>query len=307
MLRFDVYSWLPGSDPVCISPGDGAYFQSTLHPGGEHALFWGGASGPPRIWRADLDGNDCEPLTPADSGARHPSYCLNGQRVVYVSDSGVKQSSETVGMIFQDAPSGPVRRDLILHIYSMKPDGSDVCQITDGPVQDLRPSLSPDGKIVCFVSIRGGSNGLWLVPADGSEKPRKLQIPFTVYRPAWSPDGKRIYGFAAISNERHQVGWVCPNQGVWTPLENDDFGISHAPSPDPDGQSLLIHSNRAGRWALYELKLDGITAPQPILPQGFEQLICTHPNRARNGAMTFDSIPEESWSRYMPSNQSTNY
>lgn len=307
MLRFDVYSWLPGSDPVCISPGNGAYFQSTIHPDGENALFWGGASGPPRIWRADLDGNDCEPLTPADSGARHPSYCLNGQRIVYASDFGVKQPSETVSMVFHDAPSNAIRRDLVQHIFSMKPDGTDVRQITDGPVQDLRPSLSPDGKTVCFASIRGGSVGLWLVPADGSEKPHRLKVPFTIYRPTWSPDGQRIYGFAIISNERHQIGWVCPNHGNWTPLDNDDLGITHSPSPDPNGRSLLVHSNRAGQWALYELMLDGISPARPILPQGFDKLICVHPNRARNGVMTFDSIPAESWARYRPGNQSLNY
>ncbi|MFZ5836111.1 MAG: TolB family protein [Pseudomonadota bacterium] len=307
MLRFDVFSWSPESPPVCISPGDGAYFQSTIHPDGEHALFWGGPYGPPRIWRADLDGNDCVPLTPEDSGARHPSYCLNGQRIVYVSDGGVKQVPETVEAIFHDNPTGPLRRDLILHIFSMKPDGSDVRQITDGPVQDLRPSLSPDGKFVCFFSIRGGSTGLWLVPADGSEKPRKLKIPITIYRPVWSPDGARIYGFAAIRNDRHQVGWVNPHSGEWTPLANDDRAATHSPVPDPSGKSLLVHSNRSGRWALYELKLDGVTPPLPIVPQGFENLICSHPNRARNGVMTFDSLPEESWARFKPGNQSVNY
>ena len=307
MLRFDVYSWLPDNDPVCISPGDGAYFQSTIHPDGEHALFWGGPSGPPRIWRADLDGNDCTPLTPINSGARHPSYCLNGQRVVYVSDCGAKQTPETVETVFDENPTGPVRRDLILHIFSMKPDGGDIRQITDGPVQDLRPSLSPDGKTICFVSIRGGSTGLWLVPADGSAKPRKLNVPVTVYRPTWSPDGKRIYGFAAISNERHQVGWVCPGSGTWTPLANDDIAVTHSPFPDPHGESLLVHSNRTGRWGLYELKLDDETPPIPLMPHGFEKLICVHPNRARNGVMTFDSIPENSWSRYRPGNQSLNY
>ncbi len=307
MLRFDVYSWLPGSDPICISPGDGIYCQSAIHPDGEHALFWGGPSGPPRIWRADLDGNDCVALTPADSGARHPSYCLNGQRVVYVSDGGVKQTPETVESLFDETPSGPMRRDLILHIFSMKPDGSDVRQITTGPVQDLRPGLSPDGKTICFISIRGGSTGLWLAPVDGSEKPRKLRVPFTVYRPVWSPDGKRIYGYAAVSNERHQIGWVNPDTGEWTPLANDDFALSHAPFPDPHGESLLIHSNRTGRWALYEMMLDGKTSPQRVVPQGFEKLMCAHPNRARNGILTFDSIPEESWSRYKPGNNITNY
>lgn len=307
MLRFDVYSWLPDHDPVCISPGNGAYFQSAIHPDGDHALFWGGPSGAPRIWRADLDGNACEALTPTDSGARHPSYCLNGQRIVYVSDRGVRQSTETVESIFSESPTGTVRRDLILHIFTMKPDGGDVQQVTDGPVQDLRPSLSPDGKTICFVSIRGGSTGLWLVPVDGSAKPRKLNVPFTIFRPAWSPDGKRIYGFAAISNGRHQVGWVCPASGEWTPLNNDDAGETHSPFPDPNGESLIVHSNRAGRWGLYELSLDGETPPKALVPHGFEDLICVHPNRARNGVMTFDSVPAESWARFRPGNRTSHY
>jgi Tol biopolymer transport system component len=224
-----------------------------------------------------------------------------------VSDCGVRQKSETVESVFDEKPSGPMRRDLIQHIFSMRHDGSDVRQITDGPVQDLRPSLSPDGKTICFVSIRGGSAGLWLVSADGNGKPRKLDVPVTIFRPVWSTDGKRIYGFAAITNDRHQVGWVCPTSGAWTPLSNDDVGETHSPFPDPNGDMLLVHSNRAGRWGLYELLLDGKTPPKPLVPRGFEKLICVHPNRARNGIMTFDSIPEESWARYKPGRNITNH
>jgi Tol biopolymer transport system component len=300
MLRFDVYSWMPDQDPVCISPGDGAYFQSTIAPKGDHALFWGGRSGPPQIWRADLDGDHCEPLTPSTNGARHPSYCLNGERVVFVSDSGVKQAPETVETIFMANPSGPIRRDLLLHIFSMKPDGTDVRQITDGPVQDLRPSISPDGKMICFISIRGGTTGLWLVPADGSEEPHKVEVPVSFYRPSWSVDGSRIYGFSVISNERHQVGWVDPMTGDWTPLANDAAGQTHAPSPDPSGKSLLVHSNWQGNWTINELSLDEKSPLRLLTPHGFERLTCVHPNRAANGAMTFDSIPETSWKHYKP-------
>lgn len=307
MLRFDVYSWFPGDNPVCISPGDGCYFQSSIHPDGDHALFWGGANGPARIWRADLDGNSCEPLTPADTGARHPSYCANGERIVFVSSRAVKQQPELVEVIFGYNTSGAPRRDLMLHIFSMKPDGSDVQQITEGPVQDQRPTLSPDGQQVCFVSIRGGSFGLWIAAIDGSRQPQKLETPVPVYRPVWSQDGERIYGFTVVKGDRHKVGWVSPKDGSWHPLENDDQGSTHGPFPDPCGKNLLIHSNRHGRWSIYELPLDGHTPPRRLIPPGFENALCVHPTRATNGAMTFDSIPDGSWAQYNQHNRSLNY
>lgn len=307
MLRFDVFSWPPNQDPVCISPGDGCYFQSCIHPQGDHALFWGGASGPPRIWRADLEGNSCEPLTPADTGARHPSYCANGDRIVFVSSRAVAQQPELVENIFREDGSGAPRRDIMLHIFTMNADGTDVQQITEGPVQDQRPTLSPDGRHVCFVSIRGGSFGLWIAPIDGKEQPQKLQTPVTVYRPVWSQDGKRIYGFTVANDERHKVGWIDLDSGNWIELENDTQAISHGPFPDPCSENLLIHANRGDKWALYEVPLDGHTPARRLIPPGFEDRVCAHPMRAADGAMTFDSIPDESWAQYNNTYRSLNY
>lgn len=307
MLQFDVYSWSPGGDPVCISPGDGAYFQSSIHPNGDNAVFWGGISGPPRIWRADLDGNSCEPLTPADSGARHPAYCPTGKRIMFVSDRGVKQAHETIETIFREDTTGGPRRDLILHIYSMQPDGTGVQQITGGPVQDQRPAIRPDGKVMCFVSTRGGSFGLWILALEGKAEPQKLATEVTLYRPCWSKDGQRIYGFTIVSAERHQAGWIDPQTGGWTPLQNDNLGATHCLYTDPCGDNLLIHSNRSGRWALYELPLDGASPPRHITPPGFDNLTCVHPTRAANRIMTFDSIPEASWARYKQGSLNPNY
>lgn len=298
MLRFDVYSWSPDSDPVCISPGDGAYYQSSIHPNGEYAVFWGGVSGPPRIWRADLDGNDCEPLTPADFGARQPVICPISQRILFVSGRGVKQPPEFVQYIFREDTTGAPRRDKLLHLYSMKPDGSDVRQITDGPVQDQRPVISPDGKTILFASTRGGSYGLWLLSTEENATPHRLTTSVTLYRPAWSVDGKRIYGYTIVTNDQHQAGWVDPLTGLWTPLANDDRGHTHYLFPCPGGKNLLIHSNRNGLWGIFELPLDGKTPPHSIKPPGFEHLLCAHPTRAANRIMTFDSLPEASWSRY---------
>lgn len=298
MLRFDVYSWLPDYPPICISPGDGAYFQSCIHPDGDHAIFWGGAEGLPRLWCADLDGNECIPLTTAESGARQPSYRKDGKRIVFISDCGAKQAREALETIFRKNAPGAMRRDLILHVYTMNADGSDIRQITDGPVQDLHPTFSPDGKTICFFSVRGGSAGLWLVSSDGLSPPQRINSSATLYRPVWSHDGNRIYGYCIINNERHQIGWVDPVTGAWAPLANDDIGQTHSPSPDPNGKVMIAHSTRRGRWSLCEIPLDGITPVRDLLPKGFENTTCAHPCRAANGFMTFDSSPDKSLLRY---------
>ena len=46
----DVYAWFPYGKVQRISPGDGIYYQACIHPEGTHAVFYGGASGPVRVW-----------------------------------------------------------------------------------------------------------------------------------------------------------------------------------------------------------------------------------------------------------------
>src|ERR1700687_5659150 len=55
-----------------------------------------------------------------------------------------------------------------------------------------RPTWSPDGKSIAFISNMSGRNNLWLVPPDGGWAGA---LPLSDQRqtaPAWSPDGKWI-------------------------------------------------------------------------------------------------------------------
>ena len=62
-------------------------------------------------------------------------------------------------------------------IFSMRPDGTDLQQLTEGASQATgSPSWTPDGRILYFHNnlqgVEGspqvGRNGLWLMDADGS-------------------------------------------------------------------------------------------------------------------------------------------
>jgi Tol biopolymer transport system component len=282
MFRADVFVWLPDGEVRVLSPGDGVYYQASVHPEGDHAVFWGGVSGAPRIWRADTNGDDPEPITPATSGARHPVYGLRGDRIFFTSDRARTEATEPVEEVNS---AGVPTNGPPWHIFSMAPDGSDVRQVTQGNFVDQRPAVSPDGTTVAFVTNRGEA-GIWMVDSEGTREPWPVVDGTVVYRPWWSVDGESIFCFMLLG-DRRQVCRVSVADGGWSPLANDDRGSTHGPYADPAGDVLIVHSTRDGPWRLFELPLDG-SPMRALIPPGHEETTCGHGTRARNGVLTFD-------------------
>ncbi len=91
--------------------------------------------------------------------------------------------------------------DTLGGIYVMRPDGTDVREVThyEGPLAcyDLEPSWSPDGTQLVFAALcDGGNDGVWSVNLDGSGKTQILAAGdegiVDARQPAWSPNGSRI-------------------------------------------------------------------------------------------------------------------
>jgi Tol biopolymer transport system component len=285
-LKFyaDVYAWFPNDQIKKISIGDGIYYQPCIHPEGTHVVYSGNSSGPPRVWKGDLNSGKIIPLSPADSGARHPVFSWDGKKIVFASDRSSGQNTEQVEDL---GPNGAPPRGLALNLFIMNTDGSNVTQLTSGSFQDQRPCFSPDGKCVAFVSTRSGPYpDIWVIPTDTSAEPKPLLKKGWGYRPWYSIDGKLIFYFTDI-NERHQICQIPAKGGPSVPLSNDDKGQSHGPFADPRGDCLLMHSTREGNWGIWELPLDG-SNPRSFQPPGFINV--THPTRAKNGVITFDVV-----------------
>jgi len=83
--------------------------------------------------------------------------------------------------------------DLLGDIYSLPVSGGEAKSLTSGPMWDMQPRFSPDGKLIAFTSDRAGGDNIWVMNRDGSNPRQVTKESFRLLNsPAWSPDGQYI-------------------------------------------------------------------------------------------------------------------
>jgi Tol biopolymer transport system component len=131
-------------------------------------------------------------------------------------------------------------------LYSANPDGTNVQQLTHGPVLINAPAFSNDGTKLVYISTNMTSSDeaflygdLNVADADGTHVRALLTNARAVSNPAWSPDGRFIAISSAAEGALDHLNIVAVDGSSVVDL--GDFGAgAWSPSWSQDGQRLAI-------------------------------------------------------------------
>ncbi|WP_369251634.1 amidohydrolase family protein [Streptomyces sp. R41] len=155
--------------------------SATLSPAGDRLI----AELQNVLWSLPRTGGRAVPLTPADLEPNRPTHSPDGKLIAFCAYRG----------------GG-------FHVWTMRPDGSDLRRRTDGPWDDRGPAWSPDGTRIAFASercgdpVQGSPYRIHVLDLNSGELTRVTGLfgqdgplqdgPWEDFDPTWSPDGKRI-------------------------------------------------------------------------------------------------------------------
>ena len=178
-------------------------------------------------------------------------------------------------------------------VFTINPDGSGERVLTNHPLRDGDPSISPDGRTIAFESFRSGFSELWTMNADGTNL---RQLTFNGAPEdrgsSWSPDGSQIVyhttEFQAPSGPGHssfEIMIINADGTGKTRLTNNNFQDS-LPSWSPDGTKIAFFSNRDGDGEIYVMNVDGSNVTRLTNSPGED----AHPQWSPDGSqITFHS------------------
>jgi TolB protein len=174
-------------------------------------------------------------------------------------------------LFFSDMRDGKVR------VYSMRPDGTELAQLTNGwpyTRAEERDSYTADRSLRAFALREGqfGTRGKIQLFYNFYEYDTVPQLTFfgagTAWAPAWSPTEQKV---AFVSNEsRNDEIWVAErDQWPAIQLTFNDWAWDHHPSWSPDGTQIVFSSNRSGKRQLWIMDANGDNQ-QPLTPFEYE-------------------------------------
>ncbi|MGH2542605.1 MAG: thioredoxin domain-containing protein, partial [Ardenticatenaceae bacterium] len=125
-----------GSNPRRITQALGEEQLGSWSPDGEQIVYSSKNELGESLWILDVASGESTTLTENSDGADSgPAWSPDGERIAFYSSSG----------------------DQVPQIFTIRPDGSDRQQVTDGPTPAVFPVWSPDGTRLLYTLVPGNN------------------------------------------------------------------------------------------------------------------------------------------------------
>ncbi|AWX45750.1 Protein TolB [Flagellimonas maritima] len=226
-------------------------------PNGKSILFASERDGNYEVYLMDVDGTNVKNLTnhPAHDG--HPNFSPDGQKIIFHSNRSMPDSTFI---------KNEFTTDINHELYEMNIDGSDFKRITDYPLWDTYPDISPDGSKIAFrrlvetqMGIYKTNSEVFVANRDGSNAYNLTNYPDHDGWPAWSPDGSKI----AFASERErfnnwQIYTINPDGTDITRITEFDSqgGYFAKPQWSPDGSKIICTRTKDGNVEIFIIDLE---------------------------------------------------
>ena len=212
-----------------------------------------------------------------NTGAAHYVISQHGD-LAYVP-GGVEGGNRTLVWVDRSGKTEPLPLKPASYLYPrLAPDGRSVALEIEGPNHDFyfydfartvlskvttdgmshNPVWSPDGKQLAYRSWAAGGMTMWLMNADRSGNPRRLDPKGTRQSPVtFSPDGKFL-SFDQNDPQTSADAWLMPlDGGEARVISHSKFGEGSAKF-SPDGHWVAYSSDESGKLEVYVQPFPGL-------------------------------------------------
>jgi Tol biopolymer transport system component len=193
-------------------------------------------------------------------------------RVGFLTSFVVMTAALTAGLALAGRPAGasfPGQNGLIVfasdrttgvvnpsgdsEIFTMKPDGTGIRQLTFNTASDSVPAFSADGRRIVFRSNRDGNDEIYAMNSDGSEQRRITLNAAFDSDPTFSPDGTRIAFRRSGFGGDGEIFTIDSTDGSGQRQLTDDGVDEGDPAFSPDGKTIAFEKRPQGLAGDFEI------------------------------------------------------
>ena len=140
-------------------------------------------------------------------------------------------------------------------IYIMNSDGSGIKRLTHSDKSFYLPTVSPDGKMIVFMSYTEKEQAVYVLNIDGTGL-KKLTGDSHDGDPAWSADSRKIV-FHSNRDEEKQEIYAMDRDGRNVKRLTYNKHTDYVPRWSPNGKMISFNTTRDGNREIYVMSPDG--------------------------------------------------